>query len=395
MFSLTMVWVPRLVSPKQYTLYITIISIMGSLASILGPILGGAIVEHTVWRWIFWINLPAGCVSILSTYLALPGAKLSSDQLRQVDWIACELLSVGSVCLVLALASIGISYVLQWRAILGLSIVAGFHIVGFITWQFWLKKSNYQSIRPLLPWYLLQRRSIAALQGTNFLAGFTIFAISILLPQRLQIVDQLSPTAAGLRMLPFLVTCPLGTIFSGSAITQWKIPSLYILIFAQIMQFGGVLPLGFLPTSAQQSPSATLYMCQVLIGLGVGASTVASILLLKHIVSIESFDILTGLATQLRITGGAVVVAICSAALRSKIIRTLTPLLTAAELSQIFRSTAVLSANDPTAADYFRVTWATAFNLEMKIIAGVSFLSTLTSLLVWQKKNRLRGNLSE
>jgi MFS family permease len=56
MFSLVMVWVPRLVSPKEYALYIGILSIIGSLASVLGPILGGTIVEHTTWKWIFWIK---------------------------------------------------------------------------------------------------------------------------------------------------------------------------------------------------------------------------------------------------------------------------------------------------------------------------------------------------
>jgi hypothetical protein len=96
-------------------------------------------------------------------YLAIPGAISAGDKLRQIDWIACELFSVGSVCLVLALASIGISYALQWQAILGLSIVASVHITGFLAWQGWLAKTKYKSINPLLPLSLLRRRSIAAL----------------------------------------------------------------------------------------------------------------------------------------------------------------------------------------------------------------------------------------
>jgi nitrate/nitrite transporter NarK len=71
--------------------------------------------------------------------------------------------------------------------------------------------------------------------------------------------------------------------------TQWNLAPLYVLTSAQILQFAGVIPLGFLLTGDQQSQIATLYICQVLTGLGVGASTVSSMLLLKLMVPPESF----------------------------------------------------------------------------------------------------------
>jgi len=177
--------------------------------------------------------------------------------------------------------------------------------------------------------------------------------------------------------------------------TKLNLASPYVLVSAQILQFAGVIPLGFLPTGEQESQIATLYICQVLIGLGVGASTISSMLLLKLMVPPESFDVAMGFTTQLRITGGALGVAICSAALRSEVIRTLAPVLTAAELFQVFHSTASLSVTDPGAAVHVRATWVRAFNLQMKIMAGFGFLSLLASLLIWEKRIRHHKNFIE
>ncbi|KAH8806009.1 major facilitator superfamily domain-containing protein [Xylogone sp. PMI_703] len=385
LFSLVMVWVPRLVSPEEYTLYIGILSTIGSLASVLGPLLGGVIVGHTTWKWIFWINIPAGCIAMLFIYFAIPRGNPASGKLPQIDWLACELLSVGSVCLVLALSSVGMSYTLQWRAILGLSIVAGVHIAGFAVWQAWLAKTKWKSINSLLPLPLLRRRSIVALLCSNFLTGFSLLAVSVYLPQRFQIVNELSPTSAGVRMLPFLLTCPVATIVFGAGMTKWNLAPLYALILGQILLFSGVVPLGFLSTNGH---FVTLYICQIVIGFGVGASTIASMLLLKLMIPLESFDVIMGFTTQLRITGGALGVAICSAVLRSEIVRTLTPILTATELFEVFHSTSSLSITDPGAAAHVRETWARAFNLEMKIMAGFGLLSLLMSLLIWEKRAR-------
>jgi MFS family permease len=56
LYSLVFVAIMKLVTPEKMGLYSGIVSSVFALANLLGPVLGGVIVDHTSWRWIFWIK---------------------------------------------------------------------------------------------------------------------------------------------------------------------------------------------------------------------------------------------------------------------------------------------------------------------------------------------------
>ena len=62
-YSLVTVMTPLMVPPAKYPTYIAIISSVFAISSVLGPLLGGAISDHTTWRWVFWLK----CVSEVSS----------------------------------------------------------------------------------------------------------------------------------------------------------------------------------------------------------------------------------------------------------------------------------------------------------------------------------------
>ena len=99
--ALTFAVVGDIVSPRQRGRYIGYLAGIWAFASVIGPLVGGFIVDTTTWRWVFLINLPVGLVAfgIISKVLRLPGGTRGT----RVDVVGAGLLSLGVSLLLLCL----------------------------------------------------------------------------------------------------------------------------------------------------------------------------------------------------------------------------------------------------------------------------------------------------
>lgn len=137
------------------------------LASVLGPVLGGALTDGPGWRWCFYINLPIGGVTIVALifFLELPASEKRKrqtwkEQLSQLDPIGTLLFLPSIICLVLALQWGGITYPWSnWRIIVLLTLFAVL-LIGFVGVQWWKGDSA------TVPGRIFFQRSILA--GTWF-----------------------------------------------------------------------------------------------------------------------------------------------------------------------------------------------------------------------------------
>jgi len=182
-----------------------------AITTAVGPVLGGWLIEHASWRWVFFLNLPAAAAVVVISVVAIPESR--SANRRRVDWLGAILSTAGLGGLVAGFVE---SIDLGWRAPLVLgSLLLG---VGCLVAFVWVEA---HVTAPTLPLGLLKSRSFA---GANLLTLFLYSAIGIfffLFPLNLIQVQRYSTTATGAAMLPLILLMFLLSRWSGGLIAGY------------------------------------------------------------------------------------------------------------------------------------------------------------------------------
>ena len=174
------------------------------VAPILGPILGGWLVDDVSWRWIFLINVPIGVVGIILAWI-----KLERDEpqpAHRLDWLGMALLSPGLTLLIFGLAesaSGGFSDFKSWAP-----IVAGAALIATFFWHSWRKSSG-----ALIDIRTFTQTRAGASAGVFLLFAIAFFGALLLIPLYYQTVRGASALEAGLLLAPqgigAMITMPL------------------------------------------------------------------------------------------------------------------------------------------------------------------------------------------
>lgn len=158
----------------------------------VGPLVGGAITSGIGWRWIFFVNLPIGVVTVLIT---LAKVDVSKDPIkRRIDWIGFISFSASLFMLVFALVQ-GNSRGWNSPTIEGLLVGSGVLMAVFLVAEWRLRD-------PMLDLSLFRRPAMVGVSLTSFTLSASIFAMFLYLTFYLQDVLGYSPFAAGIRFLP-------------------------------------------------------------------------------------------------------------------------------------------------------------------------------------------------
>lgn len=145
LFSGGMTIVGFSVALRKRALYISLLSSMFGISSVIGPLLGGVLTDRASWRWCFWINLPFGGVALLTVFFFFKNPEREhttmtfKEKLRHIDLGGAFLMICGIVCLLLALQWGGTTY--PWRSSKVWGCIIGFVLIIalFIALQFKLK----------------------------------------------------------------------------------------------------------------------------------------------------------------------------------------------------------------------------------------------------------------
>ena len=247
----------RAAGPARMRRAIGVIGSAGVIAPIVGPVVGGLIVEEASWRWIFLINIPVGVVGLL---LARWGLMADDDreEAGPVDWIGLLTLGVGLPLIVYALAELGQGVGLD-------SVRGGLPLgVGLILIVVFVLHARVAP-NPLLQLRLFSNRVYALSAAAVAMTGATLFGPYLLMPLFFQNVQGDTALAAGLLF---------GAQGLGAATSIWLSDRLHSLFPGAQMAFVGscltalfTVPLCFF---GQHTPVGLFVVDLVFRGFGIG-----------------------------------------------------------------------------------------------------------------------------
>jgi MFS transporter, DHA2 family, multidrug resistance protein len=168
------------------------------LAPAIGPTLGGWITDNYSWRWIFYINVPVGFLSLYLTNKIVedpPYMKIEQQKTLQnpIDYIGLGLIAVGIGCLQYVLDK---GQELDWfssKKIIILLVVALAALIWFVV-------NEWEQAYPIIDLRLLRQRNFAASAFMMFVLGMVMFGTTVLIPQFLQVLMGYTAEQAGMAL---------------------------------------------------------------------------------------------------------------------------------------------------------------------------------------------------
>ena len=176
------------------------------LSSIVGPALGGLIVDRFSWRWVFYINIPFGLLSAVLLMIALK--ENVERKKHKLDYIGTLTLTGSIVALLFAVLQGGTTW--AWNSLPSISLFA---VTVLLLVLFLLQERR--AAEPILPLTLFTNRIIAISSIGGVILGVIMFGVTSYVPLFVQGVKGGSATSAGVVLGPYLLAWPIASMLSG------------------------------------------------------------------------------------------------------------------------------------------------------------------------------------
>jgi MFS family permease len=212
LMTLAMAALGDLVAPRERARFQGYIAATFAVVTVAGPLIGGVLVDHVSWRWVFYVNLPLGLAALAGLHLRLPAGEPGPAPER-LDAAGAALLAGATSALMLACIWGGERYAWDSPAILAL-IAAAAGLGAALVWR------ERRAADPIVPLDLLATRTVAIASVALFLATAALFAVNVFVPLYLQTTTGATPTESGLLLVPAMLGIALSTNLAGRAISR-------------------------------------------------------------------------------------------------------------------------------------------------------------------------------
>ncbi|XWW93412.1 hypothetical protein V2A60_001345 [Cordyceps javanica] len=212
--------VSDLVPLRERGNYIAIILTVYSIGTSLGPFVGGAIVQYSSWRWVFYLNLPVGGAAMVLLYLFLR-VKTKKDmtffqKVKRIDYIGNAIIMASSVSVLYALTYGGSRY--SWsdaRTVVPLVLgLVGMVLFMFVQGSGWIPE-------PVTPPRLFAHRTTCIVAVNTFMNSALLYWVMFFLPLYFQAVMLSSPARTGVQMLPIVLVAVPGAIVAVIVLSKF------------------------------------------------------------------------------------------------------------------------------------------------------------------------------
>ncbi|PYH99749.1 MFS general substrate transporter [Aspergillus ellipticus CBS 707.79] len=305
-FSGTLVILSLTVPLERRPAIFGLFGLVWGLASVVGPLLGGAFTDGPSWRWCFYINLPIGAVTVVVVILILhlpkttPTGKSVLQRIANLDVIGVTLLLPALVCLLLALQWGGITYTWGNSKIIGLLVGFGSILVAFVVSQIWLNE------KATLPPRIMKMRTTMALACYSFTFGGAYNLLMYYLPIYFQSVRNFSAVRSGIDILPFLIAQAISSIGVGAGVGLAGYYTPFLIISTALLCVGT----GLLSLYSIDITTGKWIGYQILTGVGAGAGFQIPMTAIQTILTQVDIPIGSAAVVFFQSLGGAVFISV-------------------------------------------------------------------------------------
>jgi EmrB/QacA subfamily drug resistance transporter len=293
LFALALATIGAIVPPRDRGRYQGLIGATFAAGSIIGPALGGLIVDHASWRWVFYVNLPVGALALVVIAIAIP--KRTQRREHSLDLLGATLLAVGTSSFLLGLVWGGQTHPWGSAQVLGAFGIALVSLSAFVVVE-------RRAEEPILPFELLRNSTIAAGVAAIALSAMAMIGTIAFVPLFVQGVIGTSATSSGVVLTPFMLGAVTASALSGQWISKSGRYRPNALV-GPIVLGTGLFLLSRMDTSTTNARAA-VYM--VISGVGLGLMMQVFVIAVQNQVSLREIGSATALTQFMRSIGSTI-----------------------------------------------------------------------------------------
>ena len=299
-----------LFAPRERGKWTGIMMSVFGFSSVLGPALGGFIVDHMEWQWVFWIFLPLGIVAFIMILTMFPKTERRASE--SIDYLGALFLTLTIVPLLLGFSLADTKDTLGWGSptIIGLFAAAVVCCLIFVLVELRVKS-------PILPMSLFRNDIVTISNVIGFIMNGGMMGALIYLPFFVQGVEGISPTYSGYVTMPMSISMVIVSALVGRGITKTGKYKRYAVLGMPIMILGMIIM-----AYMNSIPLAVLAM--IVFGLGMGMGMPVFSLTVQNAVSPKDLGVATASSQLFRNLGGTIGIAVMGTIMSSTLATNIT-----------------------------------------------------------------------